>query len=91
VSIVTATREHHQVEVGSSPRGSLALLHAAQAYAATLGRDFVLPDDVKTLAPYVLAHRIVLTPETRARGIGDTAVVADLLNRIPVPVGVAKE
>ncbi len=91
VSIVTATREHHQVEVGASPRGSLALLHAAQAYAATLGRDFVLPDDVKTLAPNVLAHRIVLTPETRARGIGDTAVIADLLNRIPVPVGVAKE
>jgi MoxR-like ATPase len=91
VSIVTATRDHHQVEVGSSPRGSLALLHAAQAYAATLGRDFVLPDDVKTLAPYVLAHRIVLTPETRARGISDTAVIADLLNRIPIPVGIAKQ
>ncbi len=90
VAIVTATREHHQVEVGASPRGSLALLHAAQALAATLGRDFVLPDDVKTLAPFVLAHRIVLTPETRARGIGDTAVIADLINRIPVPVGVAK-
>jgi MoxR-like ATPase len=90
VSIVTATRDHHQVEVGSSPRGSLALLHAAQAFAATLGRDFVLPDDVKMLAPFVLAHRIVLTPETRARGIEDRSVIVDLLNRIPVPVGVAK-
>ena len=91
VSIVTATRQHPQVEVGSSPRGSLALLHAAQAYAATLGRDYVMPEDVKTLAPVVLAHRIVLTPETRARGIQDTAVIADLLNRIPVPVGGAKD
>lgn len=91
VELVTATRDHHQVEVGASPRGSLALLHAAQGYAAVQGRAFVLPDDVKTLASSVLAHRIVLSPEARARGIGDVAVVSDLLNRIPVPVGVAKE
>lgn len=91
VSIVTSTRDHHQIEVGASPRGSLALLHAAQAYAASLGREFVLPDDIKTLAPLVLSHRIVLTPETRARGISDTAVISDLLNRIPIPVGVPKE
>ncbi len=91
VEIVTSTRDHSQIEVGASPRGSLALLHAAQAYAASLGRDFVLPDDIKTLAPMVLAHRIVLSPEARARGIGDTAVIADLLNRVPVPVGIPKE
>jgi MoxR-like ATPase len=91
VELVTATREHHQVEVGASPRGSLALLHAAQAHAALLGRAFVLPDDVKALAGPVLAHRIVLSPEARARGIGDLSIVADLLNRIPVPVGVPKE
>jgi len=91
VEIVTSTRDHSQIEVGASPRGSLALLHAAQAYAASLGRDFVLPDDIKALAPMVLAHRIVLSPEARARGIGDTAVIADLLNRVPVPVGIPKE
>lgn len=90
VAVVTSTRDNAQIEVGASPRGSLALLHAAQAHAAAQGRDFVLPDDVKTLAPFVLSHRIVLTPETRARGITDVAVIADLLNRVPVPVGVMK-
>jgi MoxR-like ATPase len=91
VELATATREHHQVEVGASPRGSLALLHASQAHAAAQGRAFVLPDDVKTLAPHVLAHRIVLSPEARARGLSDTAIISDLLNRVPVPVGVPKE
>lgn len=91
VEISTATRSHPQIEVGVSPRGSLALLHAAQSHAASQGRAFVLPDDIKKLAPLVLAHRIVLTPEARARGVKDTEVVADILNRLPVPVGVGKD
>jgi MoxR-like ATPase len=91
VEIVTATRSHNQIEVGASPRGSLALMHAGQAHAALQGRDFVVPDDVKKLAPYVLAHRTVLNAETRARGIEDIAVIGDILNRIPVPIGVGKE
>jgi MoxR-like ATPase len=91
VEISTSTRSHNQVEVGVSPRGSLALLHAAQSHAASQGRDFVLPDDVKKLAPLVLAHRTVLTPEARARGIEDHAIISDILNRIPVPVGVGKD
>jgi len=91
VEIVSATRDHSQIEVGASPRGSLALLHASQAFAATFGRAFVLPDDVKTLAPSILAHRIVLSPEARARGVEDVSVIEDLLNRVPVPVGVPKE
>lgn len=91
VEVVHATREHNQIETGVSPRGSLALLHAAQAYAAIGGRAFVLPDDVKTLGPHVLAHRIILSPEARARGVRDTDVVSDLLNRVPVPVGIAKQ
>ncbi|MGC4046532.1 MAG: MoxR family ATPase [Armatimonas sp.] len=90
VELVSETRKHPQIEVGASPRGSLGLIHAAQAYAAVQGRSFVLPDDVKKLASSVLAHRLVLTPESRARGVGDTEVVADLLNRIPVPVGIGK-
>jgi MoxR-like ATPase len=76
--------------VGASPRGSLGLIHAAQAHAALQGRSFVLPDDVKKLAVSVLAHRMVLSPEARARGISDSEVVADLLNRVPVPVGIGK-
>lgn len=91
IDIVTQTRDNSQIEVGASPRGSLALLHATQAYAASQGRAFVLPDDVKTLAPSVLAHRLVLAPEARARGIDDRSVIEDLLNRVPVPVGVPKE
>ncbi len=91
VEIVAATRDHKQVEVGASPRGSLGLLHAAQAYAASQGRAFVLPDDIKVLAPKVLAHRLVLSPEARARGIEETMIVEDLLNRVPVPVGVPKQ
>ncbi len=91
VEIVTATRDHPQIEVGASPRGSLALLHAAQAYSAVQGRAFVLPDDVKLLGPDVLAHRLVLSPEARARGMDENAIVADLLNRVPVPVGVTKQ
>lgn len=90
VEVVAATRSHAQIEVGASPRGSLALLHASQAYAATQGRAFVLPDDVKALAPCVLAHRIMLTPESRARGIDDVATISDILNRVPVPVGLLK-
>jgi MoxR-like ATPase len=90
VELVSETRKHPQVEVGASPRGSLALVHAAQAHAALQGRSFVLPDDVKKLAPSVLAHRLVLTPESRARGVEDTAVVTDILNRVPVPVGIGK-
>ena len=91
VEVVTATRSHAQIEIGASPRGSLALLHAAQSHAAAQGRAFVLPDDVKRLAPFVLAHRVVLSPEARARQIRDTAVIGDILNRVPVPVGVTKE
>ena len=91
VEIVTGTREHNQIEVGASPRGSLALLHASQSHAAAQGRAFVLPDDVKKLAPFVLGHRIVLSPEARARGIKDTSIINDILNRVPVPVGVPKQ
>ncbi|MFM7322038.1 MAG: AAA family ATPase, partial [Armatimonadota bacterium] len=81
VDIVAATREHDGVDVGASPRAALGLLHAAQALAMLGGRTYVLPDDIKALAPAVLAHRIVLSAESRARGEDDEAVVADILNR----------
>jgi MoxR-like ATPase len=92
VEIVGATRSHSYITVGASPRGSLALLRAAQAHAASLGRAYVLPDDIKKLAPMVLGHRIVLSGEAKNKqGVKDTAVIGDILNRIPVPVGVGKE
>jgi MoxR-like ATPase len=86
LDIVTATRELPAVALGASPRGSLALLHAAQARAALLGRNSVIPDDVKALAPVTLAHRLIVRPEQR-RSISATSCVIEAMNRTRVPVG----
>jgi MoxR-like ATPase len=86
VALVRATRESDAVELGSSPRGTLALFRGAQALAAVRGRDFVLPDDVKELAPDILAHRLMLHPETRLRGRSPVAVVRQIVENVPVPV-----
>jgi MoxR-like ATPase len=83
--LVGATRTHHQVRYGASPRGSLGLMKAAQAMAVLRGRDFVLPDDVKELAQSVLAHRIILRHEEVAKGASAPAVVDEILSRVPVP------
>lgn len=83
--VVAATRTSDHVEIGASPRGSLALMHAAQAHAALQGRAFATPDDVKRLAPFVLAHRLILSAEARVRGLEDTAVIRELLTQVPVP------
>jgi MoxR-like ATPase len=74
------------VELGVSPRGSLALLRAAQALAAIRERSFVTPDDVQMLAPPVLAHRLILSPESRLRGQRAEDVIRRLLDQTPVPV-----
>ncbi len=85
VSIVAGTRMHTQVEIGASPRGSLALLKLSRARAALARRDFITPDDVKAVAPYALAHRIILKPDPWIRGVRTTAVLQDVLNQVPVP------
>ncbi len=85
VDIVEATRRHGQVEVGASPRGSLALLKVARARAAMAGRDFVTPDDVKSVAGPALAHRLILKPDPWIRGVRTSAVLADVLAQVPVP------
>jgi MoxR-like ATPase len=84
--IVRATREHEVVELGASPRASIALARASQALAAIEGRDEVLPDDIKELASPVLAHRILLSPDAQLRGRNPAAIVDEVLRRIPVPV-----
>jgi MoxR-like ATPase len=86
VNVARATRGHQDVQLGVSPRGTLALYHCAQALAAIRGRGYVLPDDVKLLAPYVLTHRILISPATRLRGrqLGD--VLMDVIETVPVPV-----
>nr|WP_255603974.1 MoxR family ATPase [Oscillochloris sp. ZM17-4] len=86
VEVVRATREHPDVELGASPRGSLALYQTAQARAALNGRAFVLPDDVKALAEPVLNHRLMLNAEARLRGRRPSDVIGQILARTPVPV-----
>jgi MoxR-like ATPase len=86
VDVVRATRDHGAVELGVSPRGTLALYRTAQALAALRGRTFVVPDDVKYLAPAVLTHRLIISPQTRLRGRRPEEVVAEIVNSVPVPV-----
>ncbi|HEX6510025.1 MAG TPA: MoxR family ATPase [Chloroflexota bacterium] len=84
--LVRSTREHEQIELGVSPRGSLALYRSAQAYASIHRRAFVTPDDVKYLAPSVLAHRIVPGADARLRGRSSENLIAEVAGRVPVPV-----
>ncbi len=86
LQIVQLTRRHEHLSLGGSPRASIALFRASQALAAIRGRNFVLPDDVKVIAPPVLGHRIILKPESRLRKIVAEAVVTDILATVAVPV-----
>lgn len=86
VDLVTATRLHAQVILGASPRGSLFLLHASQAYAALKGRTYVQPDDIKHLAAAILSHRIILRPDARHRQVFESTVVEEILEQVPVPI-----
>ncbi|MGB8644469.1 MAG: MoxR family ATPase [Anaerolineae bacterium] len=86
VQIAQATRGHSAVELGVSPRGSLFLYHATQAYAALSGRSYVLPDDVKYLAPHVLTHRLVIGARSRLRGHSADEIVKEIVDSVPVPV-----
>ena len=86
VQVARTTREHREVDLGASPRATMALYRTSQAWAAIQGRDFVLPDDVKFLAPYVLTHRIMLSPQVRLRGRRPEEIVTDIVNTVPVPV-----
>jgi MoxR-like ATPase len=88
VRIVHATRDHSAVELGSSPRGSLALYQTAQALAAIRGRDFVLPDDVKQLTPYVLTHRLILSSQMKLRGRTPEQIVQEIVESAPAQVEV---
>ncbi|MGB0886791.1 MAG: AAA family ATPase [Vicingaceae bacterium] len=83
--IVVATRNNSSLFLGASPRASLAILSAAKANAAINGKDFITPDDIKFVAPHVLKHRIVLTPEKEMEGITANQVVAQLIEKIEVP------
>ena len=85
VAVVSATRKHADVYLGSSPRGSLALYKTGRARAAVMGRDYVIPDDIKALAEPALAHRLIISPSARIKNVDPRAVVEEVINSVPVP------
>ena len=85
VDIITQTRRHPDIYLGASPRGSLALYRTGQARAAVLGRDYVLPDDIKALATPTLAHRLIVSPSARLRDVTGQTVMREILSALPVP------
>lgn len=87
VSLAEATRSHPDLALGVSPRGSLALLKTAQALAAIRGRDYVIPEDIKTLVPLTLAHRLILKPEAELRGRTAHSILNDILEKTPLDLG----
>jgi MoxR-like ATPase len=85
-SVVRASRDHEAVELGISPRGTLALFQASQALAALRGRDYVLPDDIKALSQSVVEHRIILNPYARLRGRSTAQILEEIVESVDVPV-----
>jgi len=86
VEVARATRKNQEIALGASPRATLALFQASQAWAAIQGRDFVLPDDVKRIAPHVLTHRMMLSSQAQLRGRQPQDLVAGIVDTVPVPV-----
>ena len=85
VALTEASRGHPEAALGGSPRVSLGLFRCSQALALLRGRDYVIPDDIKVLAPAIMAHRIIVAPAARMRGVDGRKVVADIAEEVPVP------
>ena len=86
VRVARATRQNSDVKLGASPRATLGLYQSSQAWAAIHGRDYVLPDDVKTMAPHVFGHRLMISPQAQLRGRNPNELIADIVSAVPVPV-----
>lgn len=86
INLVTMTRKNRYIYLGVSPRGSLALMKAAKAYAYIQGRDYVIPDDVKYLAPFVLSHRLILTSEANYEGLTSEEIIDQIITSINIPI-----
>ena len=86
LEIVQGTRTHDDIQLGGSPRASIALFRTAQALAAIAGRNFVMPDDVKRMVQPVLAHRLILRPESRLRKVTPAALLHEIVSEVRVPV-----
>ena len=90
IEIMTHTRRHADIYLGASPRGSLTLFRAAQARAVLQDRNYVIPDDIKALAPFALAHRIIVNPAARIKDVDATALIVEILGSVAVPGGSVK-
>jgi MoxR-like ATPase len=88
VNIARATRQNQDIQLGASPRATLSLFQTSQAWAAIQGRDFVLPDDIKFVAPHVLCHRMILSAQAQLRGRTTNELINDIISAVPVPVEV---
>lgn len=86
LELIRRTREHQAVLLGASPRASLSFMNACKAYAFLHERDYVIPDDVKNLAPFILSHRILLRPESRLESIHSESVLQNIIQQVNVPV-----
>jgi MoxR-like ATPase len=86
VRVARATRQNSDIKLGASPRATLALYQSSQAWAAIHRRDYVLPDDVKTMAPHVFGHRLMISPQAQLRGRNPNELIADIVSAVPVPV-----
>ena len=91
VALIQATRDHPDLALGASPRGSLALYRGAQAMAAIRGRDYVLPDDIQALAPAALPHRCIVKPESALRGRTTETIIAEIVEQTPLELGGVEE
>jgi MoxR-like ATPase len=91
VRLVTATRGHPDISLGASPRASLALFKSAQALAAIRGRDHVIPDDIQYLVPFVMTHRLLVSPEAELRGRSAQGLLQDLIEKIPLHLGLLSD
>jgi MoxR-like ATPase len=86
VNVCRATRNHTDIELGASPRATMALYRTCQALAAIRSREYVIPDDVKLMAPYVLTHRLIISAQTRLRGRRPEELIGEIVGSVPVPV-----
>jgi MoxR-like ATPase len=86
LDIARSTRDHIEVQLGASPRATLSLYQTSQAWAAIMGRDYVLPDDVKQIAPHVLTHRLIISPQALLRGREAGDLLTSIIEAVPVPV-----
>ncbi|CAM3915203.1 AAA family ATPase [Alkalicoccus chagannorensis] len=87
INIVSATRQHHAVYLGGSPRASIALMKAGQAYAYIQDRDYVIPDDIKYLAPFALEHRLMLNSDAKLSDTTNGKVIRDVIDQVRIPAG----